>query len=126
MGTERHSRFLKPTANLSCSMPDAIKIIQLFNNVQMYDCKVYLYTGQPVMNKRGNKYYRQELVEEPLRLIVARSKDLLEDLLSFYQAGIKRKSSHIVEQKRNRGNPLYDFDNRYVSIDLQTSKQCRI
>ena len=39
MGTERHSRFLKPTANLSCSMPDAIKIIQLFNNVQMYDCK---------------------------------------------------------------------------------------
>mgnify|MGYP002709285993 FL=1 len=39
------------------------------------DSKVYLYTGQPVMDKRGNKYYRQELVEEPLKLIVARSKD---------------------------------------------------
>ena len=41
------------------------------------DSKVYLYTGQPVMTKQGNKYYRQELVEEPLRLIVARSKNEL-------------------------------------------------
>lgn len=40
----------------------------------IHDCKVYLYTGQPVTNKRGNKHYRQELVEEPLRLIVGRSK----------------------------------------------------
>lgn len=37
------------------------------------DSKIYLYTGQPVLNKRGNKYYRQVLVEEPLRLIVAQS-----------------------------------------------------
>ena len=35
---------------------------------------MYLYTGQPVINKRGNKHYRQVLVKEPLRLIVARSK----------------------------------------------------
>jgi len=118
------------------------------------DSKVYLYTGQPVMDKRGNKYYRQELVEEPLKLIVDRSKDEsateywfitndfelrpkeianayrrrwdIEVFFRFIKQELNASHLHSVEQKRNRGNLLYDFDNRYVSIDLQTSKQCRI
>ena len=34
------------------------------------DCIVRLYTGMPIVNKRGNKHYREELVERPFRLVV--------------------------------------------------------
>lgn len=38
------------------------------------DSIVQLYTGIPINNKRGKIHYREELVEEPFRLIVAKSK----------------------------------------------------
>jgi len=38
------------------------------------DCIVRLYTGMPIANKRGNKHYREELVERPFRLVVVKSK----------------------------------------------------
>jgi hypothetical protein len=38
------------------------------------DSKVYLYTGTPINNKKGNIHYKQELVEVPFRLIIANSK----------------------------------------------------
>jgi hypothetical protein len=34
-----------------------------------------LYTGIAVNNKRGKVHFREELVEEPFRLIVAKNKD---------------------------------------------------
>jgi len=34
------------------------------------DNMVYLYTGVPINNKKGNLHYRQELVEVPFRLII--------------------------------------------------------
>ena len=40
MGTERFQRILKPTADLSYSILDTVKIIKLFNNVQMYDDRI--------------------------------------------------------------------------------------
>jgi hypothetical protein len=38
------------------------------------DSKVHLYTGRPIDNKKGNIHYREELVETPFRLIVAKTK----------------------------------------------------
>lgn len=38
------------------------------------DSKVQLYTGKPIHNKKGNIHYREELVETPFRLIVAKTK----------------------------------------------------
>lgn len=38
------------------------------------DSKVQLYTGKPIHNKKGNVHYREELVETPFRLIVAKTK----------------------------------------------------
>ena len=38
------------------------------------DCIVRLYTGMPISNKRGNKHYREELVERPFRLVIVKSK----------------------------------------------------
>jgi len=38
------------------------------------DSKIQLYTGTPINNKQGNIHYREELVSEPFRLIIAESK----------------------------------------------------
>jgi len=38
------------------------------------DSRVRLYTGILINNKRGNKHYREELVDTPFRLVVAKSK----------------------------------------------------
>lgn len=38
------------------------------------DSKVNLYTGKAISNKRGNTHYREELVQAPFRLIVAKTK----------------------------------------------------
>ena len=38
------------------------------------DSKVQLYTGKSTNNKKGNIHYREELVETPFRLIVAKTK----------------------------------------------------
>jgi hypothetical protein len=37
------------------------------------DSKVKLYTGRPIRNKKGNIHYREELIETPFRLIVAKN-----------------------------------------------------
>jgi len=43
--------------------------------VLLKDSIVNLYTGIPVKNKKGNIHHREELVTEPFRLIIARSKE---------------------------------------------------
>ena len=37
------------------------------------DCKVKLYTGKPIQNKRGNIHYRQKLVDNKFRLVVIKN-----------------------------------------------------
>ena len=46
------------------------------------DSKVHLYTGKAINNKKGNIHYREELVETPFRLIVAKTKT--EDSKDFW------------------------------------------
>jgi len=45
------------------------------NLILIKDSIVHLYTGKAIHNKRGKMHYREELVEEPFRLIVVRSKE---------------------------------------------------
>jgi len=46
------------------------------------DSKVQLYTGKAINNKKGNIHYREELVETPFRLIIAKTKS--EDSKEFW------------------------------------------
>lgn len=39
------------------------------------DSKVKLYTGKPVQNKKGNKHYREEMVENEFRLVVIKNEN---------------------------------------------------
>jgi len=43
-------------------------------SILLRDCIVRLYTGIPIANKRGNKHYREELVDRPFRLVIVKSK----------------------------------------------------
>jgi transposase len=43
-------------------------------SVLLRDCAVRLYTGMPIANKRGNKHYREELVDCLFRLVIVKSK----------------------------------------------------
>jgi transposase len=38
------------------------------------DCKVQLYTGIAVNNKKGNRHFRHELIDAPFRLVIVESK----------------------------------------------------
>ena len=81
--------------------------------------KVYLYTGQPVMNKQGNKYYWQELVEEPLRLIVARSKNESAAQDWFITNDFKLRPKEITDAYRRRWDIEVFF--RFIKQELNTS-----
>ncbi|WPU93989.1 IS4 family transposase [Mucilaginibacter sabulilitoris] len=43
-------------------------------SILLRDSIVRLYTGMPIANKRGNKHYREVLVDRPFRLVVVKSK----------------------------------------------------
>lgn len=46
----------------------------LGESILLKDSKIHLYTGKPILNKRGNKHYKEELVETDFRLIIVRNK----------------------------------------------------
>lgn len=46
----------------------------LEESVLIKDAKVQLFTGMPILNKRGNKHYREELVETEFRLVIIKTK----------------------------------------------------
>jgi hypothetical protein len=46
----------------------------LGESVLLKDSIVQLFTGIPILNKRGNKHYREELVETKFRLVIVKSK----------------------------------------------------
>ena len=83
------------------------------------DSKVYLYTGQPVMDKRGNKYYRQELVEEPLKLNVARSKDESATEYWFITNDFELRPKEIANAYRRRWDIEVFF--RFIKQELNAS-----
>lgn len=44
-------------------------------SILLSDSLVRLYTAIPIANKRGNKHYREELMERPFRLVIIKSKE---------------------------------------------------
>lgn len=46
----------------------------LGESLLLKDCKVKIFTGIPILNKKGNKHYREELIETEFRLVIVKSK----------------------------------------------------
>jgi len=80
------------------------------------DSKVYLYIGVPIHNKRGNIHHRQELVENPFRLIIAQSKIEPEKSFWFISNEFDLSAKKITDAYKRRWDIEVFF--RFIKQDL--------
>jgi transposase len=91
-------------------------IVNLF---LLKDSIVHLYTGKTINNKRGKKHYREELVEQPFRLIVARSKKEQSKEFWFITNNFELSAKEIAEAYRHRWDIEVFF--RFIKQELNVS-----
>lgn len=90
---------------------------QLENATLLKDIKVNFYTGRPINNKRGNLHYKEELVEEPFRLVVIKTKDDKE--YHFITNEFNLSANQIAKSYRRRWDIEVFF--RFIKQELNTS-----
>nr|WP_195459973.1 IS4 family transposase [Alistipes sp. D31t1_170403_E11] len=83
------------------------------------DSKVYLYSGVRINNKRGNVHYREELVEHPLRLIVAHAKEDTAQQYWFITNEFEISPKEITDAYRRRWDIEVFF--RFIKQELNVS-----
>lgn len=83
------------------------------------DSRVYLYTGQPINNKRGRIHHREELVEEPFRLIVGQRKDDSNRQYWFITNEFEMSARQVTDAYRRRWDIEVFF--RFVKQELNMS-----
>lgn len=93
--------------------------IDLGEATLLKDSKVYLYTGTPINNKKGNIHYKETLVEESLRLIVAQSKTDSEKQFWFITNDFKLSAKQVAQAYRRRWDIEVFF--RFIKQELNVS-----
>ena len=83
------------------------------------DSKVNLYTGVPIQNKKGNIHFREELVEEPFRLIIVQSKKEQEKYYWFISNNFEMTAKDIALAYRRRWDIEVFF--RFIKQKLNVS-----
>lgn len=83
------------------------------------DSRVQLYTGILINNKRGNKHYREELVDTPFRLVVAKSKTEESKEYWFLTNDFKLTAKEIAQAYRRRWDIEVFF--RFLKQELNVS-----
>lgn len=83
------------------------------------DSKVYLYTGKPIQNKKGNLHYREEIVQTPLRLIMTESKNKREYKMAFITNNFDLTAKEITDIYKKRWDIEVFF--RFVKQELNVS-----
>lgn len=101
------------------SMVGTETILDLGKLTLLKDSKVYLYTGLPVQNKKGNKHYKQELVDEPFRLIIASDKDEPDNVFWFITNDFSLSAKEVTDAYR-RGWDIEVFF-RFIKQELNLS-----
>lgn len=81
--------------------------------------KVYLYTGLAVNNKQGNIHYREVLIEEPFRLLVAQSKSEEKEEYWFVTNDFELSAKEITDDYRKRWDIEVFF--RFIKQELNAS-----
>jgi transposase len=89
------------------------------NLVLLKDSIVHLYTGKAINNKRGNIHFREELVEEPFRLIVAKSKEEENRQYWFISNNFELSAKEIADAYRRRWDIEVFF--RFIKQELNVS-----
>lgn len=93
--------------------------IDLGELILVKDSKVHLYTGRSINNKKGNVHYREELVETPFRLIVARTKIKEEKDFCFITNDFELSAKEIAQAYRRRWDIEVFF--RFIKQELHVS-----
>ncbi|MCP9757442.1 IS4/IS5 family transposase, partial [Lacihabitans sp. CCS-44] len=83
------------------------------------DSKVYLYTGKPIQNKKGNLHYREEIVQTPLRLIMTESKNNREYKMAFITNNFDLTAKEITDIYKKRWDIEVFF--RFIKQELNVS-----
>ncbi len=83
------------------------------------DSKVNLYTGKAINNKKGNVHYREELVETPFRLIVAKTKTEEAKEFWFITNEFNLSAKEIAKAYRRRWDIEVFF--RFIKQELNVS-----
>lgn len=81
--------------------------------------KGYLYTGVAVNNKQGNIHYREVLIEEPFRILVAQSKSEEKDEYWFVTNDFELTPKEITDAYRKRWDIEVFF--RFIKQELNAS-----
>lgn len=82
------------------------------------DSKVKLYTGKPILNKRGNIHYREELVETEFRLVVIKNEKTNKEFW-FLTNEFELSSKEIADYYRKRWDIEVFF--RFMKQELNLS-----
>lgn len=83
------------------------------------DSKVQLYTGKAIHNKKGNIHYREELMETPFRLIVAKTKTDNPKEFWFITNDFDLSAKEIAQAYRRRWDIEVFF--RFIKQELNVS-----
>lgn len=83
------------------------------------DSKVQFYTGVPIKNKKGNIHYREELVKDPFRLIIARSKHEPDKEYWFITNNFEMSAKEVALAYRRRWDIEVFF--RFIKQELNVS-----
>lgn len=91
----------------------------LGNLILLKDSLVHLYTGKAINNKRGKIHYREELVEEPFRLIMAKSKEDESKEFWFITKEFNLSAKEIADAYKQRWDIEVFF--RFIKQELNVS-----
>jgi hypothetical protein len=70
--------------------------------ILLKDCAVHLYGSKTVISKKGKKHYSEILVEEPFRLITAKSKEDKNKVYCFISNDFELSAKEIADACRRR------------------------
>jgi transposase len=93
--------------------------MDLGETILIKDSKVFLYTGIPINNKKGNTHFKETLVEEPFRLIIAKSKSNPDKIFWFITNEFELTAKQIAKAYRKRWDIEVFF--RFIKQELNAS-----
>ena len=93
--------------------------LDLGESTLIKDCKVQLYTGTLINNKKGNQHYKEELVETPFRLVIAQSKSEQDKQYWFLTNDFNLSAKEIAQAYRRRWDIEVFF--RFLKQELNVS-----
>ncbi len=129
--TRTMNDFTKDTVTFVCRAKENRKFIELesfINQTQetdlgeshlLKDCKVQLFEGVEIKNKRGNKHYKHQLADGYFRLVIVKSKAEDEKEYWFLTNDFKRSAKEIAQAYRRRWDIEVFF--RFLKQELNVS-----